>query len=300
VKAFDWSVFIGAEGSFVVDAQSRDSELNHSRYIEQRVKDAVVDRFREATGVRPDVDRVDPDLRIHLHVFKNRATLSVDTSGDSLHKRGWRRHQGRAPLAETLAAAVVQFSRWDGRAPLIDPFCGSGTILVEAALLAANTAPGIFRKQFGFERWAGHEAAAFARAKDAARALERIPRKLQLVGLDYDRARLEEARENVGAAGLEGRVELEQGDARDFAPRPGWNAWIVTNPPYGERVGEVSKLVPVYQRFGKRLRENCGGYHLALLSGEPALARALGIPTDERVALVNGALECELLLAAIE
>ncbi|TDJ71622.1 MAG: RNA methyltransferase [Planctomycetota bacterium] len=299
VKAFDWAGFVGPEGTFVVDAQTRDSELNHSRYIEQRVKDAVADRFRERTGVRPSVDRTDPDLRIHVHIFRNRATLSVDTSGDSLHKRGWRRHQGRAPLAETLAAAIVRFSRWDGRAPLVDPFCGSGTILVEAALIAANSAPGLFRQQFGFERWPGHEPAAFARAKDAARALERVPGKLQIVGSDVDPARIEEARENVAAAGLEGRIELQEADARDFAPRPGWNAWIVTNPPYGERVGAVARLVPVYQRFGERVRTGCGGYHLALLSGEETLARALGIAPDERVALVNGALECELLLAAV-
>lgn len=299
VKAFDWGTLLAPEGTFVVDAQTRDSELNHSRFVEQRVKDAVADRFREHTGVRPSVDRTDPDLRIHVHVFRNRATLSLDTSGDSLHKRGWRRHQGRAPLAETLAAAVVQFSRWDGRAPLVDPFCGSGTLLVEAALIAANSAPGLFRKCFGFERWLGHEAGAFARAKDGARALERVPGRLRLVGSDVDERRIEEARENVAAAGLEGRIELQQADARDFAPRPGWNAWIVTNPPYGERVGEVAKLVPIYRGFGERVRADCAGYHLALLSGEETLARALGIAADERVALVNGALECELLLATV-
>ncbi|MEO2237202.1 MAG: THUMP domain-containing protein, partial [Candidatus Poseidoniia archaeon] len=136
VRKIDWTRFVGPEGSICVSAQTRDSLLDHSRFIEQRTKDAIVDDLRDRTGARPNVDRDSADLNIHIHIFNNRVTLSIDTSGASLHKRGWRRYQGRAPLAETLAAGILQLSGWDQRSPLVDPFCGSGTFLVEAALAA--------------------------------------------------------------------------------------------------------------------------------------------------------------------
>src|SRR5262249_27034974 len=142
VLALEWERFLAPEGRLAVQAQTRESVLDHSQFLEQRVKDAVVDRFRSRAGTRPSVDLDDPDLRIHLHLFRDRATLSLDTSGEALHKRGWRLHQGRAPLAENLAAAVVLLSGWDRRAPFVDPFCGSGTLPIEAAWLAAGIAPG--------------------------------------------------------------------------------------------------------------------------------------------------------------
>ena len=294
VGAVDWKRFLAPEASLAVDAQSKESSLDHTRFVEQRTKDAIVDQLR-AGEARPSVDRDDPDLRVHVHVFRDRVTLSVDTSGDSLHKRGWRRFQGRAPLAETTAAAMVQLSGWDRRSPLVDPFCGSATLLIEAGLLAAGIAPGSFRRSFGFERWPGHDAAGFARVRAEAQAERRVPRKLRLLGMDASPDALEGARANVAHASLAELVELGVGDALDWTPRPGWNAWIVTNPPYGERVGVPSELLGLFAALGAKWREQARGYHLALLSGNPDLTRALAFPGAKKVGLKNGSLDCELL-----
>jgi putative N6-adenine-specific DNA methylase len=219
----------------------------------------------------------------------------VDTTGPSLHKRGWRRYQGRAPLAETTAAALLILSGWDRRSPLVDPFCGSATILIEALLLASGRAPGATRAGFAFERWLGHDKTAF----EALRALSREPRpapqKLQLIGGDTAPEAIAGARENLAALGLEDRIHLELADARDFEPRQGWNAWVVTNPPYGERVGRPADLANLYRKFGARLRGAASGYHLGLMtSGEP-LVEALGLGEMTRHPLTNGALDCTLL-----
>ncbi|MEW6072012.1 MAG: THUMP domain-containing protein [Planctomycetota bacterium] len=295
VAAVDWSEHLGPDGTLAVDAQTSESRLDHSRYVEQRVKDAIVDRLRREHGRRPAVHRDDPDLRVHLHLWRDRATLSLDTSGASLHKRGWRVDQGRAPLAETLAAGIVLLAGWDRRAPLLDPFCGSGTILVEAALFAAQIAPGLFRARFGFERWPGHDAAACAALREELRRRAVPLPRGRLRGADLDPARIEGARRNAAAAGVEAAIELAVGDAAQFAPRRGWNAWVVTNPPYGERIGEEDELLPLYRELGARLRERCAGYRVAIFSGNPRLARALALEPIARHPLTNGALACELL-----
>lgn len=290
-----WDRFLASDGTFRVDAQTSQSVLDHSHFVEQRVKDAVADQFRARRGVRPSVDLEAPDLSIHVHLFKDRCTISADTSGDSLHKRGWRRYQGRAPLAETLAAAVVLESGWNRRSPLLDPFCGSGTILVEAGLLASGAAPGSFGRRFGFESWPGHDAETWRSMVQRARDGACFPSKLVLRGRDADAVAIEGARSNAAAAGLGDEIELEVGDLAGFEPRRGWNAWIVTNPPYGERVGRGADLGALYRRFGSILRERCGGCRVAVLSGSPALSSALGIEPDRRTAVRNGPLECELL-----
>jgi len=295
----DWDRYLRPEGTLWVDAQTRESALDHSRFIEQRVKDAIVDQLRERHGGRPSVVREEPDLRVHVHVWRDRVTLSLDTSGESLHKRGWRRTQGRAPLAETLAAAVVLASGWDRRSPILDPFCGSGTLLVEAALIADNVAPGLTRERFGFESWPGHDAAGFARSRAEAAKATKPASKLALRGTDIDPQRVEEAQENLDATGLTDRVRLEVADAREFAPRPGWNACILTNPPYGERLGRAENLAGIYRDFGRALRKRCAGYRLGLLSGNPELARELALPDAVRTPFLNGSIECELLTAEL-
>ncbi len=294
-REVEWERMIRPDASIVIDAQSRDSELNHTRYVEQLVKDAICDRFRALTGERPSVDKNDFDLRVHMHLARNRATLSVDTSGHSLHRRGWRVHQGRAPLSETSAAGIILHSGWDRRAPLLDPFCGTGTILIEAALIASNIAAGTFREQFGFERWLDHEPKLIEAERARAKESIRTPRKLSILGWDRDPQRVEEARENIESAGVQDLVKVERAPVRDFAPRPGWNAWIVTNPPYGERVGDIRQLVPLYREFGANLRERCSGYRLALLSGNEELASELGFSRAYSIQLKNGAIDCELI-----
>ncbi|MBL8858233.1 MAG: RNA methyltransferase [Planctomycetes bacterium] len=299
VQTIPWRTYLRPEGTLRVDAHSNESALEHTLFVEQRTKDAVCDQIREETGVRPSVDLDDAELGVYVHLFKDRCTLLVDTSGDSLHKRGWRRFQGRAPLAETLAAAVVIASEWDRRSPLVDPFCGSGTILIEAALAAANVAPGSFRARFGFERWPGHDAAAWTALRDKVRARRAFPNKLVLQGSDLDRAGIEGAKENSAAAGFEGKIEFECAASADFAPRSGWNAWLASNMPYGERIGDERDLMPIFESFGARLRERCVGWHLAILSGNPNLSGALGIDFARRIDLKNGSIDCQLLLTAL-
>ena len=293
-RGVDWSRWLRRGGTLAVAAHTSGSALDHSRFVEQRVKDAVADQLREAWGERPSVEREDPDLRIHAHVASDRCTLLVDTTGEPLHKRGWRRYQGRAPLAETLAAAVVMLSGWDRRSPLLDPFCGSGTILVEAACLAAGIAPGGFRERFAFERLPGHDAAAWSEVRSRARAAGELPRKLVLAGSDRDPAALEGARENLRAAGFGARVPLEVAGALDLAPRKGWNGWIVTNPPYGERVGTKREAAELLRGFGRVLRERCQGFHVAVLCGDRDQARALALPEAGMQRLWNGPIECFL------
>lgn len=294
-SAIDWSRFLEPEGKLVVAAHSNESVLDHTLFIEQRVKDAICDQFREKTGKRPSVDKDAPDLGVHVHLFRDRCSLLVDTSGESLHKRGWRRFQGRAPLAETLAAALVLDSGWDKRSPLVDPFCGSGTILVEAAWLALGIAPGSRRERFAFERWKEWEPAFSAKMRAEAQKSEQRPGKLILRGCDADADTLEGARTNLDAAGVADKVELERGRAETYEYKRGWNAWIATNPPYGERIGDERELEGLFARFGKRLVERCGGWRATLLSGNPKLTQALGLKAQRVRAVQNGAIACELL-----
>ncbi len=297
VRSIDWSRFLRSDGSLAVDAHSSLSELDHSLFIAQRTKDAIVDALRTAGGVRPAVDKESPDLGVYVHVFKNRVSVLVDTSGDSLHKRGWRVHQGRAPLAETLAAAVVMLSGWDRRAPLLDPFCGSGTILIEAARLARNIAPGLERESFGFERWLGHDAAAWKRVRENARAQAVAAPKLILRGRDWDPASAAGAAENAARAGVADSLQLDVGNGLDFEFKRGWNAIVVSNLPYGERVADQRAAHDLQRRLGERLRTECGGYSVGLLGRRDDTARHLALPQARTVELLNGGLECELVLA---
>jgi 23S rRNA G2445 N2-methylase RlmL len=294
-QSIDWSPFLSPEGSFVVDAHSNASALDHTLFIEQRVKDAIVDAFRDAHGRRPRVDKEAPELLVHTHIYKDRCSLLVDTSGESLHKRGWRRFQGRAPLAETLAAAIVLDSQWDQRSPLMDPFAGSGTLLVEAAMLACRIAPGLLRPAFALERWRDWDPRAGAELRAQARA-ERIPiGKRVLLGLETEPETLRGARENLAALGLEDAIRWEHGRAESYAYKRGWNAWIVTNPPYGERIGDEDALARTYRTLGRQWKESCAGWHASLFTGNPRLAECLELRPVRRRALLNGALSCELL-----
>lgn len=294
VLEVEWERFLEPEERLRVDARCRESGLDHSRFIEQRTKDAICDQFLERTGQRPSVDLERPDLGIHVHLFRDRCTVSVDTSGDSLHLRGWRRYQGRAPLAETLAATCVLASEWDGRAPLLDPFCGSGTLLIEAAHWVGRVPPGVFRKRYAFEGFQGHDARSWQRFRQQQSETPPWRKKLVLRGTDVDSTHVAGVEENLDAAQLTGLVSVAVGDALELEARSGWNAWIVTNPPYGRRVGAADGLPDLYREFGALLRSRCHGYHLALLSGNDKLLRELAVP-GKHTKLQNGAIECDLL-----
>ena len=312
----DWTRWLDTErssagASLRIEAHGRAERLDNTMFVAQRVKDAIVDHFRERGLPRPDVDREQPDLIVHAHLANGRCTLSVDTSGESLHKRGWRLYQGRAPLSETLAAGIVQLAGWTqlpGLAPLVDPFCGSGTLLIEGALIASNVAPGLFRLPgsgrddalgFAFQHLPGHDAREFDALVEQTRASATGIGKLPFCGMDESAEAIAGAAENAAAAGLEGVLQLEVGDAREIDWRRGWNAQIVSNLPYGERIGDVDNLEPMLREFGERIRAECGGYRVAFLSGSRRLTRALQLKADRMVGLSNGALSCELLITGI-
>ncbi len=298
IRQIDWHQWLRPDGALLVDAQARDSALDHSQFVAQRTKDAIVDQLRARAGVRPSVDKERPDVRVHVHLFRDRATVSLDTSGDSLHKRGWRRYQGFAPLSETGAAALLMMADWDLRSPLLDPFCGSGTILVEAAAMAANAPPGMHRG-FAFERWVDHDAKRYAALKKAALAMRRPLGKCVLRGADLDWRHVEGAQQNIAAAGFEGAIEIGRAEARTLAPRRGWNAWIVTNPPFGERVSDRERVGALYRSFGRVLRQRCADYWVGILASRDVLLDALELPNATRHTILHGGLDCRVLCGRV-
>lgn len=293
VSSVDWSTYVTPDHTLAVSAACRSGGLTHTGYIAQRTKDAVVDQLRGLLGTRPDVDRKDPDLALFVHIVKDAATVYLDLAGESLHRRGWRAEAREAPLKETLAAAILRLSGWDRCSPLVDPMCGSGTIPIEADLWARNVAPGLLRPRFGFERWACHgsaEADRMAALRQSAR--DRIrPEGPPILGRDVDPVAVELARGNAAKAGA--RVRFEVGDIATLRPASP-PAFVVVNPPYGQRL-EVdhalyASLVDAFRRLP--------GHPIAVLAGTPDIADALGRPPDRWWTLYNGDLECRLLYFA--
>ncbi len=303
VQAVDWSEHLASHGTFAVDAGTALSKLGHSQFVALRAKDAVVDQFRQREGVRPDVDTDEPDVRINLRLRRDRAVLSLDLSGAPLHRRGWREEQGEAPLKENLAAAVLLRARWpelyaDGGA-LLDPMCGSGTLLIEGALMAADVAPGLRREYFGFLGWRQHDLALWRGLLDeAGQRAEAGLRELRSVffGSDTDPRMVQTAKRNAQSAGVAGFFTLDRQDMAHVSPPPGiGHGLVVTNPPYGERLGERAEMPGLYRALGQSLRTRFAGWRAAVLAGDAELGRAMHLHAEKRYALYNGALETLLL-----
>lgn len=293
VRAIVWERWLTPELTLAVDCNLRDSAMTHSGFVALKTKDAIVDRLRDHFGSRPSVDTKDPDLRVNVHLVKNRCTLSLDTSGSPLDRRGYRLARTEAPLRETLAAALLDLTGWDGTVPLVDPMCGSGTIPIEAALKAGRRAPGLSR-QFGFERWPTFDRPLWQRlvreAKDEA--LARLP--APIVGSDRSDRAVATARENCKRAGMEGFVQLAQRELAEFSPPPGPGILLV-NPPYGQRLGEEEALKPLYRQLGDVMKQQCKGYTAYIFTGSAELAKCVGLRATRRIVLFNGPLECRLL-----
>jgi putative N6-adenine-specific DNA methylase len=348
-NAADWDHWLPPEASFKVEASGSLPELNHSHYTALEVKNALVDLQRQRWGSRSMVNLEDPDLSLHLHLSGGghgggggqgrggrsgaygsnagggsaggSAILSLEGgSGGSLHRRGYRAAMGLAPLKENLAAGLIALTGWDGAVPLVDPLCGSGTLLLEAAALALGRAPGLAAdvamnrakggggwgladaprpRAFGFERWPDFDAALWALEVAAASSQQRSSlsdgRPLApILGLERDPQVLEQARANAAAAGLADPIELQAGDFRDLIP-PAGPGVLVCNPPYGVRLGADDDLEALYADLGRMVRERCGGWTLWLLSGNPALTGALRLKASRRISVSNGGLDCRWL-----
>ncbi len=305
VRTIDWTAHLDGEATLAVDATSNQSLLRHTRYLAQRVKDAVVDQFRERDGTRPSVDLERPSIRLNLLLRKDQAILSLDLSGSPLHRRGYRVGQGEAPLKENLACAMLLRAGWPAihaaGGALVDPMCGAGTLLIEGALMAADVAPGLRRDYFGFLGWKGHDAASWSSVREQAQVradtgLRQLTGKF--FGSDEDADVLAEAKRNAQAAGVIGfmrftRHPLEHLQRPLEAAVPGL---VICNPPYGERIGEQHALVPLYRTLGARAREHFDGWRVAVITSDEDLGHAIGLRAHKYYTLYNGALECRLLL----
>ncbi|WP_397378449.1 bifunctional 23S rRNA (guanine(2069)-N(7))-methyltransferase RlmK/23S rRNA (guanine(2445)-N(2))-methyltransferase RlmL [Pseudomonas sp.] len=309
VLEVDWFEHLESTGSLAVEFSGNGSGIDNTHFGALKVKDAIVDKLRLKDGTRPSVDKVNPDLRVHLRLDRGEAILSLDLSGHSLHQRGYRLQQGAAPLKENLAAAVLIRAGWpriaaEGGA-LADPMCGVGTFLVEAAMIAADIAPNMTREQWGFSKWLGHVPALWkkvhAEAEERAAAGMAKP-PLWIRGYEADPRLIQPARNNIERAGMGDWVKVYQGEVATFEPRPDQNqkGLVICNPPYGERLGEEASLLYLYQNLGERLRQACMGWDAAVFTGAPDLGKRMGIRSHKQYAFWNGALPCKLLLIKVQ
>lgn len=309
VNAVDWQDHLEATGSLAVEFSGHGSGIDNTHFGALKVKDAIVDKLRNAAGERPSVDKLNPDLRVHLRLERGEAILSLDLSGHSLHQRGYRLQQGAAPLKENLAAAVLIRAGWPRIAAqggaLADPMCGVGTFLVEAAMIAADIAPNLRRERWGFSAWLGHVPALWRKLHDEAKAraeagLARPP--LWIRGYEADPRLIQPGRNNVERAGLSDWIKIYQGEVGSFEPRPDQNqkGLVICNPPYGERLGDEASLLYLYQNLGERLRQACLNWEAAVFTGAPDLGKRMGIRSHKQYAFWNGALPCKLLLIRVQ
>lgn len=301
VAAIDWTAHVAPKRTIAVDASTVQSAIAHSHYAALKTKDAIVDRLRTRRGERPDVDVARPDVRVNVHLHRDRATISLDLSGSAQHQRGYRGRGAPAPLKESLAAAVLLLAGWPARAaerqPLMDPMCGSGTLALEAAMIAADVAPGLRRAHIGCVGWAGHDAALWQRLRREADERGRAAgkRRAAILGCDADAGAVRAAEQSAQRAGLAGRVRFVRMPLAECAPPPGSAGVVVTNPPYGVRLGDEAGLGPVYSQLGDVLRRRFLGWTAFVLTGSAALAKRIGLRPARRTPLWNGAIECRLL-----
>ncbi len=289
----DWGRYLDYKMTLAVDVVVRKSAINNSMYAAQKCKDAIVDRIRDRTGKRPSVDIANPDLRLNLFINENRAVLSLDSSGESLHRRGYRLEGGKAPLNEILAAGIIRLSGWRGAGILLDPMCGSGTILIEAALMAADKAPGLIRKGYGFERWKDFDGRLYLDIVQELKSREKPVKEGLIFGSDKSGRVLEEAHGNARRAGMGSIIKFAHKRFQSSRP-PASEGTIIMNPPYGERI-KSSDLRQLYREIGDTLKTVYEGYTAWIFTGNLGAAKSIGLRTSRRVKLFNGPIECRLL-----
>lgn len=289
VKTIDWSRYIQAGKTFAVDSVVYSDEFRNSHFVAYKVKDAIVDQFREKTGTRPNISVSNPDIRLHIHIAGDDGTIALDSSGESLHRRGYRQESVEAPLNEVLAAGMILMTGWHGECDLIDPMDGSGTIAIEAALIARNISPGVFRNGFAFEKWPDFDQDLFETVYNDDSA-ER-PFEHHIYAYDVDMKAVNTARMNVKAAGLSQDVSVEQQDFKDFK-KPAEKSIMIMNPPYGERI-TTSNLLGTYHMIGEKLKREFSGNEAWVLSYREECFEQIGLKPSIKIPLYNGSLECE-------
>jgi putative N6-adenine-specific DNA methylase len=295
VQTIDWSRYLTPEHTLAVDCNVRDSALTHSKYAALRVKDAICDQFVARVGKRPSVDTETPMVGLNLHIHQDHAVLSLDSSGESLHKRGYRPILTKAPLNEALAAGLILLTGWRGELPLIDPMCGSGTLCIEAAWIAIKRPPGLTRRRFGFMGWMDYNVALWTSVRDDARKQVAHQMPAPILGYDVRGDAMHFSRTNAKAAGIGHLLRFLKQDVADFTPPPGPPGVLICNPPYGERIGEEKDLVGLYRTLGSVFRERCAGWKLFVFTGNAFLARQMKLKPGQVFDLFNGKIPCRLL-----
>lgn len=285
IVSFNWADLFDPRDTFYIDFSGTNREIRNTQFGAMRVKDGIVDYFERKGFARPTVDKDNPDVRIHVYLDRENVVVSLDLSGDALHIRGYREETGKAPLRETLAAAIILRSGWKVGTPLVDPMCGSGTLLIEAAQMAANIAPQLHRKHWGFNAWKGHQQAMWKAVLDEAfrnvelgAVGENCNSSLQKMffGFDLDHRVLTKAKQNAKNAGVDHLIQWQQGDVAALKnPIPEKIGTVVCNPPYGERLGTTPALIALYSVFGQRLKQQFAGWNASIFSGEPELLNCL-------------------------
>lgn len=297
VVGVNWLDYFDEKVHFFVDFNGTNQEIRHTQFGAMRVKDGIVDYFERHGRARPNVDKEQPDIRIHAYLNRDDVVLSLDLSGDALHMRGYREDTGKAPLRETLAAAIVLRSGWQKGTPLVDPMCGSGTLLIEAAQMEAQIAPQLYRLHWGFDFWQGHNQAAWEKVKEEALALAEAEKQREnsphFYGFDLDHRVLQKAKQNAQNAGVAHLMQWQQGDVAAIKnPSPNVAGTVICNPPYGERLGTTPALIALYSVFGQRLKQQFAGWNASIFSGEPSLLDCLRLRSHRQFKAKNGPLDC--------
>ncbi len=295
IRKHDFTKYIDPDGTMTVDANVKEcGEFRDQRFVAMKVKDAVVDQFREKFDVRPNVDNDDPDLRLVVRGFKNQFNVSIDTTGDALFKRGYRIQQVDAPLKETVAAGIIKMAGYEANMPVVDPMCGSGTILIEAALMALKVSPGTMRKSFAFQKFKGFKEDEWEKELDACieEEIEEIPFKFY--GYDLSGEAIKAAKANIKKAGLEDYIEVQR-TAFETIDAPVEKGVLITNPPYGERLLEKNEAIEVFKNLAFLLKTKFKGWDAYVLSGDPELSSGMRLKADRKFPVYNGKIECRLL-----
>ncbi|MCB0351033.1 MAG: RNA methyltransferase [Bdellovibrionales bacterium] len=294
IMKHDFTKYLGLNDTFMIDASVRDSSFHDQRFVAMKIKDAIADQFREKYGERPNVDNKEPDVMFMVRIVKNQVSVSVDTTGDNLSHRGYRSEQGEAPLREHLAAGLVKMTGWECDTALVDPMCGSGTILIEAALMLKNITPGSLRKKFAFQKFADFKSDVWDRLVTEALDREQAVPNVHLYGYDRDSKVVRMARRNAERAGVDDLITFEQSGV-DMLARPVEKGMMILNPPYGERLGVTEELKDSYKDLAYGLKKEFKGWTCWILSGNEDLTKALKLKSSRRIPLFNGAIECRFL-----
>ena len=289
VKKIQWENFFDYSQTFSIDTVVYSELFRHSKFLSYRVKDGIADYFMDKFGKRPTVRLTNPEIYVHVHVSHNLCTISLDSSGESLHKRGYRVEQTEAPLNEVLAAGMLLLAGWDGQCNFIDPMCGSGTLLIEAALIALKIPPGIYRKSFGFENWKDFDSDLFEELMNEEG--DERPFQFKIYGSDNSPTAISIAEKNVKGASLTKYIQLETKSIQRITEAPA-NGMLVMNPPYGERISP-NDLLTLYENIGERLKHAFSGYTAWIISYREDCFDKIGLRHSARIELMNGALECE-------